>query len=295
MNIAEGVIAALLSPMHEDESIHCEQMRRLAARQIAAGVHGLFVAGTNGEAYALSPQEKLRLAESVLREAEGKVPVYFGSGLCGTRETIELSKEAQRLGVDALSIVCPYFAPVSQEGLYAHFSEIAAAVSLPIILYNIPARTGVNLAPATVARLAQIPNIIGVKDSSGNFEQILQYLESVPEGFHVLSGNDSLLLWTLMAGGSGGICGVANLFPQTMAAIYEAWKAGDLPRARQAQERIRPIRTLFRYGSSGPVIKLAANLLGLSAGPSRRPFDTIGEEGKTAILEMLNMQYRGIQ
>ena len=156
MNIAEGVIAALLSPMHEDESIHCEQMRRLAARQIAAGVHGLFVAGTNGEAYALSPQEKLRLAESVLREAEGKVPVYFGSGLCGTRETIELSKEAQRLGVDALSIVCPYFAPVSQEGLYAHFSEIAAAVSLPIILYNIPARTGVNLAPATVARLAQI-------------------------------------------------------------------------------------------------------------------------------------------
>lgn len=244
MNIAEGVIAALLSPMHEDESIHCEQMRRLAARQIAAGVHGLFVAGTNGEAYALSPQEKLRLAESVLREAEGKVPVYFGSGLCGhAGKPSELSKEAQRLGVDALSIVCPYFAPVSQEGLYAHFSEIAAAVSLPIILYNIPARTGVNLAPATVARLAQIPNIIGVKDSSGNFEQILQYLESVPEGFHVLSGNDSLLLWTLMAAAAGGICGVANLFPQTMAAIYEAWKAATCRapgRRRSASARFAP-------------------------------------------------------
>ena len=257
----KGVITAMLTPMKADESIDLAQMRRLTRRQLDAGIHGLFIAGTNGEGYALSSAEKLALADAVLQETNGRVPVFFGSGMCTTRETIALSLEAQRLGVDALSIVCPYFAAASQEGLYAHFAAVAQAVDLPIILYNIPARTGVNLTPATVARLAQIDNIVGIKDSSGNFDQILQYIEAAPDDFTVLSGNDSLVLWTLQAGGKGGICGIANLFPETMVSIYELWKKGRFEEAKKAQDSIRAIRNLFRLGNPNTIVKLAANLL----------------------------------
>ena len=284
----KGVITAMLTPMKADESIDLAQMRRLTRRQLDAGIHGLFIAGTNGEGYALSSAEKLALADAVLQETNGRVPVFFGSGMCTTRETIALSLEAQRLGVDALSIVCPYFAAASQEGLYAHFAAVAQAVDLPIILYNSPARTGVNLTPATVARLAQIDNIVGIKDSSGNFEQMLSYLEAVPPDFNVLCGNDALLLWSLLAGGRGGICGVANLFPQRMASIYAHWAAGDLAAARRAQDSIRPFRALFRLGSSVSVIKAAANHSGLSAGPVRRPFGLTDPDAEAAIEAFLH-------
>ena len=284
----KGVITAMLTPMKADESIDLAQMRRLTRRQLDAGIHGLFIAGTNGEGYALSSAEKLALADAVLQETNGRVPVFFGSGMCTTRETIALSLEAQRLGVDALSIVCPYFAAASQEGLYAHFAAVAQAVDLPIILYNIPARTGVNLTPATVARLAQVDNIVGIKDSSGNFEQMLSYLEAVPPDFNVLCGNDALLLWSLLAGGRGGICGVANLFPQRMASIYEHWAAGDLAAARRAQDSIRPFRALFRLGSSVSVIKAAAKHSGLSAGPVRRPFGLTDPDAEAAIEAFLH-------
>ena len=193
----KGIIAAMVTPMKPDESVDYKGVRRQTRRQIEAGVHGVFCLGTNGEGYILSHEEKLEVARVTIDENAGRLPVYVGTGCVSTKETVELSKQAQRLGADVLSIVCPYFAQASQDELYRHFARVAENVDIPIILYNIPMRTGVNLTVDTVKRLAMIPNIVGIKDSSGNFDQILQYIEKTPEDFIVLSGNDSLALWTL--------------------------------------------------------------------------------------------------
>ena len=156
--------------------------------------------------HILSDKEKEKVLSVVIEEAAGRVPIYAGTGCVSTKETIEMSKLAQRLGADVLSIITPWFAKASQEELAEHYTAVAEEVELPIVLYNIPARTGNALAPKTVKKLAQLPNIVGVKDSSGNFDNMLQYIEATREmDFAVLSGNDSLILWNLMAGGTGGV------------------------------------------------------------------------------------------
>ena len=170
-----------------------------------------------------------------MEETNHRVPVYAGSGCITTKETIALSKKAFEIGADALSIVTPFYAAASQEELYAHYMDVASAVDMPIVMYNIPPRTGNALAPATVRRLAQsAPNIVGVKDSSGNFDNMKQYIEqtaTLDREFSVLSGNDSLILPALVFGGKGGIAGCANVFPRAMVKIYETWAAGDLESA----------------------------------------------------------------
>ena len=195
-------------------------------------------------AYILSREEKEQVLKIVVDEAKGRVPVYGGTGCISTKETIELSLKAKEIGVDVLSIITPSFAAASQDELYEHYKEVAKAVDLPIVLYNIPARTGNALAPATVEKLSKIPNIVGVKDSSGNFDNMLQYIEKTRyrKDFAVLSGNDSLILWCLLAGGRGGIAGCANVFPSTMASIYDTFIAGNLDKAREIQDSIRSFR-----------------------------------------------------
>jgi len=291
MKEIKGIITAMVTPMHADESINYEALRAQTRRQLAGGVHGLFALGTNGEVYVLDEAEKLKTAQTVIDETAGKVPVLVGTGCISTRETAALSKKAQALGADALSVVCPYFAAASQEDLYAHYAAVAEAVDIPILLYNIPPRTGVNLEAETVARLAQIPNIIGVKDSSGNFDQILKYIAKTPEDFTVLAGTDSLVLWTLLAGGRGGICGVANVFPEILSSIYDLWAAGDLEGAQKAQESIRPFRECFKFGSSISVIKLAGKIMGLDMGPVRRPFSMAGGEAEAYVEKVLRTYY----
>lgn len=274
MTDIHGIIAAMLTPMNRDESICYDELRTQTERMISAGLHGLFCLGTNGEAYAIDESEKIRIMTTVVDQCAGRLPVFAGCGLVTTAETVRLAKTAEKIGVDVLSVICPWFAVSSQEELYRHFMEVAGAVQIPVVLYNIPARTGVNLSASTVRRLSGAGNIVGIKDSSGNFDQILQFIENTPDGFAVLSGNDSLVLWTLQAGGKGGICAIANLFPQTMASIYELWRQGDFAGAKQAQDSIRAIRDLFRLGNPNTIVKLAANLLGQDVGPCRRPFWT---------------------
>ena len=200
---------------------------------------------------------------------------------------------AQDLGADVLSIIVPYFAAASQEELYAHFMEVTEAVDLPIVLYNIPARTGNALAPATVERLAKnAPNIVGAKDSSGNFDNMKQYIErttNIGKEFSVLSGNDALILPALVFGGKGGIAGCANAFPRTMVEIYEAFEAGDLERAKKVQDSIRPFRNVFRYGNPNSIIKIAAGLLGNPVGPCRKPFCSLSEEGMAQLKKTLEL------
>lgn len=274
--------------MYQDESVNYDELRRQVDRMIAGGVHGLFCFGTNGEGYILSDEEKEKVLEAVIRQTAGRVPVYAGTGCVGTKDTIRMSQMAERLGADVLSIISPYFAACSQGELYDHYKAVAESVHIPIVLYNIPARTGVNLAPATVAKLAEVDNIAGVKDSSGNFDNMKQYIELTRgKDFAVLSGNDSLILWCLLAGGDGGIAGCANVYPKTMSAIYETYRAGDVEKAMEIQDSIRSFRNCFKYGNPNTIVKTAVELLGYPVGKCRKPFCSLPEEGIAAIRRVL--------
>ena len=290
MKEMKGIIVPILTPMNEDESLNLPELRNQIERLIAAGVHGIFPFGTNGEGYILSEQEKEQVLEVCVDQVKGRVPVYAGSGCISTRDTIRQSRRAKELGADVLSIITPSFAAASQDELYAHYRAVAESVNLPILLYNIPARTGNALAPATVARLADIDNIVGAKDSSGNFDNILQYIECTRgKGFTVLSGNDSLILWTLLAGGQGGIAGCANVFPKNMVAIYENFVKGDMTAAREEQDAIRHFRNTFRFGNPNTIVKTATAMLGYPVGKCRAPFNGLSEAGVEAVRQALEL------
>lgn len=283
-----GIIAAMITALHEDESLNEQGIRAHVNRLLDAGVDGMFCLGTNGEFFIMSTEEKLEVIRIVVDEVAGRVPVYAGTGCVGTRETIALSQAAVEAGVDALSIITPYFAAASQDELYAHFAAVADAVTAPIVAYNIPMRTGVNMTPALVARLAEVPNIVGVKDSSGNFDNMLQYIERTPDDFAVLAGNDGLILWNLLAGGHGAITAVANVYPQTMVAIYQEWMSGNLEAARAAQDAIRPIRLAQRHGNPNTITKAAATMAGADLGPCRAPFNQVPDVALEEIRRVLD-------
>lgn len=284
----QGIIAAMVTAMYEDESLHEAEIRRQVERHIEAGANGVFCLGTNGEAYILSEEEKVRVIKTTVDQAGGRVPVYAGTGCPGTKETIRMSKLAADCGADVLSVISPYFAAISQDEIIAHYTALAEAVDLPIVMYNMPARTGVNIAPDTVAALSRVDGIVGIKDSSGNFDNMLQYIEKTDRNsFSVLSGNDSLILWNLLAGGAGGITAVANIYPHVMVSIYRNFIKGDIAAARASQDSIRPIRSCFRFGNPNTVTKKAANLSGQPVGPCRAPFNHLSEAAVAAIAETL--------
>lgn len=290
MKEIKGIIVPILTPMHEDETVNYEELVNQIERLIAAGVHGIFVFGTNGEGYILDEEEKAEIIRVAVKAVNGRVPVYAGTGCVSTRDTIRMSQKAKELGADVLSIITPSFAAASQEELIRHFETVANAVDMPILLYNIPARTGNALAPATVQKLSQVANIVGAKDSSGNFDNILQYIEKTRGGdkpFTVLSGNDSLILWTLLAGGQGAIAGCANVFPHTMVSIYEKFIAGDLEGARKAQDSIRPFRDIFKFGNPNTIVKTAVKELGYPVGLCRAPFNSLSPAGLDALRKAL--------
>lgn len=286
-----GIIPPILTPMHEDESINFDELRVQVNRMIDNGVHGLFPFGTNGEGYILTAEEKKQILEVVVEEVNGRVPVYAGTGCISTKETIEQSKMAEAAGADVLSIITPSFAAASQDELYTHYKTVAEAVNLPIVLYNIPARTGNTLAPATIGRLAEIENIIGAKDSSGSFANILDYINAGKKKtngtFYTLSGNDQLIIWTLLAGGTGGIAGCANVYPKTMASIYDLFVAGKIEEAKEANASIQSFRNCFKYGNPNTIVKIATRMLGYDVGPCRAPFNSVPQEGVKALEKVL--------
>ena len=284
----KGIIVPILTAMNENESINEQELRNQVNRQIEAGVHGIFTFGTNGEGYILNSEEKEKVLSVVINEVRGRVPVYAGTGCISTRDTIRESLMAKSLGADVLSIITPSFAAASQIEIYDHYKAVAEAVDLPIVLYNIPARTGNAIAPATVAKLSEIDNIVGAKDSSGNFDNMLQYIEQTRDtDFAILSGNDSLILWNLLAGGTGGVSGCANVYPKTMATIYNLFVEGNIEKAREYQDSIRSFRGCFKYGNPNTIVKKAVSLLGYPVGDCRRPFYYISEEGIEALRSVL--------
>jgi 4-hydroxy-tetrahydrodipicolinate synthase len=285
----QGIITPLVTPMTEDEKINEKELRVQVNRMINSGIQGLFALGTNGEFYALTTEEKLEVIRIVVDETKGRVPVYAGTGCISTKETINLSKKAKDLGVDALSIVSPYYVAVSQDDIYNYFSEIAESVDLPIVLYNIPARTGNNIDYKTVNRLSKYENIVGIKDSSGNFDNTLRYIEDTDRRLSILAGNDSLILWTLLAGGSGAIAGTANLFPEIATSIYTLYKAGNIEEAKIQQIKLRPIRDVMKLGNPNSVIKRAMNLLGYPVGPARGPVSGSSSKIDEELLKALEL------
>lgn len=286
-----GIIPPIITPMNEDESINISELRAQVNRQIKGGIHAIFCFGTNGEGYILTGKEKQLVLETVIEETGGRVPVYAGTGCISTKETLEQCRMAQAAGADVLSIITPSFAAASQEELYEHYKTVAAAVDMPIVLYNIPARTGNALTPATIARLAQLENIVGAKDSSGNFSNILGYISAGKAksngNFSVLSGNDQLIIWNLLAGGTGGIAGCANVYPRAMASIYDLFMEGKIEEAKAANESIASFRACFKYGNPNTIVKAAVALLGYPVGKCRAPFNQVPEEGIEALKKVL--------
>lgn len=288
----KGIIPPILTPMDREEKVNLEVLRQQVERMIAGGVHGLFPFGTNGEGYILSEQEKIEVLEAVVDQVKGRVPVYAGSGCISTADTVRMSKKAQELGADVLSIITPSFAVASQKELYDHYVEVARHVDIPIVLYNIPARTGNKLLPETVARLARdVDVIMGAKDSSGDWDNLQAYItltRDLPKDFRVLSGNDSLILPCLKAGGAGGIAGCANVYPKVLASIYDLFQAGKLEEAQAAQDSIASFRAVFKYGNPNTVVKKAVALLGYPVGDCRRPFNYLCDGGLEALKKVLN-------
>lgn len=287
----KGIITPILTPMNEDESVNLDELCVQIDRLIDGGVHGIFCFGTNGEGYILDEKEKIEVLEAAIDHVKGRVPVYAGSGCISTRDTIRMSKKAQELGADVLSIITPSFAVASQKELYNHYVEVAKHVDIPIVLYNIPARTGNKLLPETVAKLAKdVDVIIGAKDSSGDWENLKAYIQQtrdLDKDFYVLSGNDSLILPSLKEGGFGGIAGCSNVYPHVLSSIYNLFKEGKLEEAEAAQESIASFRAVFKYGNPNTVVKKAVAMLGYPVGECRRPFSYLCDEGIDALQKVL--------
>ena len=289
----KGIIPPVITPMNNDpeQTVNHEALRQQVERLLAGGVHGMFPLGTNGEAYALSFKEKEEILATVIDQVKGRVPVYAGTGCITTAETIRMSKRAEEMGADALSIITPSFALASQKELYDHYVAVAKQVNIPIILYNIPPRTGNKLLPETVQALCRdVENIVGAKDSSGDIENLKAYIRLTREldkDVAILAGNDGAILTCLKEGGAGGIAGRANIWPETVAKIYDCFKAGDLEGAQAAQDAIAILQQTFKYGNPNTIIKTAVALQGHNVGKCRAPFNYVPEEGLEAIKKVL--------
>jgi 4-hydroxy-tetrahydrodipicolinate synthase len=258
-----GCGTALVTPFRADLSLDEPALRRLVRRQIEAGLDFLVPCGTTGESPTLARHEHLRVIEVALEEAKGKVPVLGGAGGYSTREVIELARELEHLGVDGILSVTPYYNKPTQEGLYQHYLAIASAISLPIIVYSVQSRTGVNVEPATLGRLAAIPNIIGVKEASGNIAQMANVIHQAPQEFIVLSGDDAVTLPLMALGGRGVISVASNEIPAEMTQLAKLCLAGDFASARALQHKYLPLMEINFIESNPIPVKAALGLMGL--------------------------------
>jgi 4-hydroxy-tetrahydrodipicolinate synthase len=258
-----GCGTALVTPFRKDLSLDESMLRVLLRRQIQAGINFLVPCGTTGESPTLSHEEHLRVVAITLEEAKGKVPVLAGAGGYNTHHVIETARECERMGADGILSVTPYYNKPTQEGLYHHFKAIAGATSLPIILYNVPPRTNVNIDPATLRRLSEIENIIGVKEASGNISQITQVIQQVPEEFLVLSGDDALTLPLAAMGGRGIISVASNEIPAEMTRLARLCLAGNFAEARLMQRKWLPLLEVNFIETNPTPVKAAMAEMGL--------------------------------
>ena len=271
-SFVKGVIPALITPMNNDESLNRAGLETLIDGVIAAGVHGIFTGGTAGEFWAMSLDEKRQLFEWTVEFTAGRVPVYVGTSANSTAEAVKLARIAQVVQAECLSVLTPAFITPSEDEMFAHYAEIAEATDLPILLYNLPARTGNALSINLLDRLhRRFSNIVGVKDSSGNFEQAVSFMRELPDGFRMIMGRDTLIHAALREGAAGAIAASGNVAPEIASGIYEAFLLGDEELARDLQQRLAALRDAFTLGTHPAMLKAGADLVGFSGGPPRRP------------------------
>lgn len=283
MQQIKGAITALVTPMR-DGRIDEQGLVDLIEFQINAGIHGLVPCGTTGESATLDFDEHKRVIELTVQTVAGRVPVIAGTGANSTLEAIELTESAKASGADAVLSVVPYYNKPSQEGLYRHFKAIVEAVDIPVVLYNVPGRTVTNMLPATVARLAALPGVVGIKEASGSLQQVSEVIQLCPSDFVVLSGDDFTAMPTVLIGGRGVISVVSNLMPGAMAQMMEAALQGNLARANTLHYRLFSLMgAMFCYPSPAPA-KKGLELMGrIASGEVRLPMTQMDEASLTRL------------
>ena len=282
-----GCGTALVTPFTRDGAVDEAGVRRLARRQIDAGMHFLVPCGTTGESPTMSEEERLRVVAVVIEEAGGRVPVLAGAGGYDTREVIQTAQKMKRLGAAGILSVTPYYNKPTQEGLFQHYSAIAGEVGLPIIVYNVPGRTGCNVEVATLTRLSQVPNIAGVKEASGNVSQMCEICRAVPDDFLVLSGDDALTLPLMAIGGHGIISVIGNQAPREMSRMVELAESGDFAGARAIHRQLMPLMSA-NFVESNPIpVKAAMAAMGLLEETYRLPMVPPSEASRRRILDAL--------
>jgi len=284
----EGALTAMITPFDKDDKVDEEGLRENVKFQTKNGIHGLVPVGTTGECATLSYEEHNRVIEVVVDAAGGKVPVLAGTGSNSTWEAVMLTKHAKEVGADGALVVVPYYNKPTQAGLYQHFKRIAEEVDLPIVIYNIPSRTGVNMLSETMAKLAKLKNIVGVKEASGDLKQIARIIELTRgEDFMVSSGDDSLTLEIMKLGGVGVISVASNIVPDKVVKLVDACRSGNLKTAKKIDDELAPlVSTLFIETNPGPV-KMAMNWMGMAAGGLRLPMVELEPENQEKLRSVL--------
>lgn len=281
------LLTAMVTPFDQHGEIDVNAVKNLVNYLIANGTNGLVVAGTTGESPTLSTEEKVELFKLVVEVAAGRVPVIAGTGSYNTRESIALTRKAEETGVDGIMLVVPYYNKPSQEGLYQHFKTIAESTSLPIMLYNIPGRTAVNMSVETIVRLSQIDNIVAVKEASGQLDAMAEIINRTPEDFLLFSGDDALTIPVLSIGGAGVISVASHIIGNEMQEMINQFRSGDIQGAAAAHRRLLPImKGLFAAPNPTPV-KAALNMMGVPVGGVRLPLVALNEEEEQALRHLL--------
>ena len=286
-----GVIVPIVTPFNRDDaqSINYEAAEKLVEKIIEAGADGIFTFGSNGEFFVCSAEEKVAFSKFVIEKVAGRVPVYVGTGSCSTREAVELSKRVESIGADALSVINPYFMGISDEQLKAYYAAVAQSVDIPVMVYNIPKCTGKNVPPEVVADIAELDNIRGIKDSSGNMDNLRSYIDAVKgKDVNVLVGSDGKIMAAHALGASGAVAGTANLITDVVVALWRALERGDADVAERLQAEIEPIRDVLHLGPTPQALKRSLELAGYEVGPARFPVDEVADDIVEKCLAMLD-------
>jgi len=282
------VITAMVTPFKKDQTIDFDQVKKLARHLVQSGSDGLVLAGTTGESPTLSRDEKIELFRVVVEEVGGDAAVIAGTGGNNTAACVELTRAAEKVGVDGVLQVCPYYNKPSQEGLYQHFKAIAASTNLPVMLYNIPGRTAVNLLPQTVIRLAEIENITAIKEASGSLDQVSELRRSLPDHFAIYSGDDSMTLPVMSLGGKGVVSVASHIVGPKMQEMINAFTSGNVTMATKIHQSLYPVFKVLFIATNPVPVKAALNMLGWKVGSPRLPLVDAGEPERETLQKVLS-------
>ena len=282
----KGILPAIITPFNPDGDVEFESLRGVVGFHLEKGVHGFFACGSAGEGPLMSTEQRKAVAETVIKEVAGRVPVIVHVGSTNTNEAIELAKHAQSIGATAVGVVTPFYFHPDVEGLVEHYRLIAETVDTPVLAYNIPKRTGFNMTPDIVRKLCNIPNVIGVKDSSANLIQVREIIETAPKPITVINGSDPLLFPALMIGVDAQISGIANVVPELLVELYEAYKKGAYEKAVDLQAKINAVRRVLAKPPIAP-IKAALQMRGVKAGVPKRPLRPLNPDELSKLEERL--------